>query len=344
MEVMGAVDLAVHKELNAESAWCESFMHDAAELIWNTYGITPAIGRSIEKMALRHMSGVRLRIDDDAYDDGYKREQFKVERPKGQSNRFTFERQTRSRKSTGGLPHKMSMELHQQVGDGLKRVDRFLQRLTTMFRGRRACKSLKHGSLGVVRLRSQMAARLRAEHPDALLSIYLNEGEPEPIDPMADRLVATFPPTPATPEEARTALQKVMDAEPLLNANGIGYYQSYCGKTLDDRKAWHERLRARLLDEYVDAFLRCCRWLDTAVRTKNPSRSGGSYYVKHVVERVTDGYVPNGAFIAAAFYKRIPFVHDGGGSPNVTFALSQKWLREQDHLTVARDDQRDAEV
>ena len=224
----------------------------------------------------------------------------------------------------------MSLELHEALGDGLKRASRFFRRVLNVYEGRDVCAWFKTGDVGVAKLRAKMAERLSREHPNAPLSVYLNDGE-SIGDPLADRIAVTFPPTPRTPKEARAALKGVLDRHPLLNAYGIGFGHRDRGKTLDERKAWHDESRAALLEgEYLEAFMRCCAWLDGAVRTKAAMSAGDSYRVKHVAERATHGYVPNGALIAAAFYKQVPFAQEDLESPNVRLALSKRWLDEQD--------------
>ena len=325
----GRLPLSVHQELDAERRWYEPLMFDAFELIWNSYGVASDVGRLADRMVWRTGDVMRVRIVDEAWADGYREEashfpDVRDETPR--KNRFSFERIGRGR----ALPRHVSPELHEALGEGLKRASRFFRRVLKEYEGRDVCAWFKTGDVGVAKLRAKMAERLSREHPSAPLSVYLNDGE-SIGDPLADRIAMTFPPTPRTRDEARAVLQGVLDRHPLLNAYGMGFAYRDRGKTLDERKAWHEESRAALLDgEYLEAFMRCCAWLDGAVRTKTPTSAGDSYRVKHVAERATNGYVPNGALIAAAFYKQVPFADGDLESPNMRLALSKRWLEEQD--------------
>jgi hypothetical protein len=82
--------------------------------------------------------------------------------------------------------------------------------------------------------------------------------------------------------------------------------------------------------QFIDACNASCEWLSLVQRTKMPNRKiGGSYRLKHVVERWYEKkygkpqYVPDGAFIAAAYH--LGFISiPKHGSPSVFFNISSR--------------------
>lgn len=66
----------------------------------------------------------------------------------------------------------------------------------------------------------------------------------------------------------------------------------------------------------------CLAWIDlwTAPRV-SINKSHGSYFLKHVIERWSGEYIPNGAFIAAAIESGCDYIRRG---PNARFNLSYK--------------------
>ena len=78
----------------------------------------------------------------------------------------------------------------------------------------------------------------------------------------------------------------------------------------------------RINDRFFHQIAVCARWIDRRPRTKNVNRNGyGSYFYKHVVERESDEYIPNGAFIAAALALGCKWKRVG---PNAVFNISRK--------------------
>ncbi len=69
-----------------------------------------------------------------------------------------------------------------------------------------------------------------------------------------------------------------------------------------------------------DETWRCCQWLSGIPRTKRPGVS--SYWLKHVIEDATNGYIANGSMIAAAALMGIE-VKPWGNSPNAAIAISR---------------------
>jgi len=70
----------------------------------------------------------------------------------------------------------------------------------------------------------------------------------------------------------------------------------------------------------------CLSWIDgwTSPR-KTINFDYGSYFLKHVVERWSGVYIPNGAFIAAAIESGCKYVRQG---PNARFNLSYKLAKK----------------
>ena len=85
-------------------------------------------------------------------------------------------------------------------------------------------------------------------------------------------------------------LKQVMNDHPTLTASGFGVDED-----------------PNELLQFLDACNAACEWLSLVLRTKVPNRKvGGSYRLKHVVERWYEKkyqkscYIPDGGFIAAA--------------------------------------------
>ena len=108
-------------------------------------------------------------------------------------------------------------------------------------------------------------------------------------------------------------LMNIMKAHPTLTASGFGVDED-----------------PNELLKFIDACNASCEWLSLVQRTQVPNRKvGGSYRLKHVVERWYEKmynrmcYVPDGAFIAAAYF--LGFVSEPKqGSPSVFLNISCK--------------------
>ncbi|GLW58127.1 hypothetical protein [Kitasatospora phosalacinea] len=109
-------------------------------------------------------------------------------------------------------------------------------------------------------------------------------------------------------------LDAVLDANPLLNANGYGKPNGYSY----DTAAGREQLRG-LLEEVQH----CVKYLHSqAWQSRLSSRSLNSYNLKHLAENWGDfGYVCNGAMIAAALIVGIRIRLD---SLNPTIGIASK--------------------
>ncbi len=108
-------------------------------------------------------------------------------------------------------------------------------------------------------------------------------------------------------------LKNIMNTHPTLTASGFGVDED-----------------PNELLKFIDACNASCEWLSLVLRTQLPNRKvGGSYRLKHVVERWyerTHGhprYIPDGAFIAAAYH--MGFISEPKqGSPSVFLNISCK--------------------
>jgi hypothetical protein len=104
-------------------------------------------------------------------------------------------------------------------------------------------------------------------------------------------------------------LAEVMEEHETLGNFGIGVFNS--------PRLTTEQRRAELAVERE--HLR--RNEDNVTPIKTPT--AGSYGVKHLIERATGVYLPNGVFIASAFIVGYPFRYD---QPNVRFGMSRRDL------------------
>lgn len=94
--------------------------------------------------------------------------------------------------------------------------------------------------------------------------------------------------------EYRSIIKKVIKVEPRLCRNGIGVTEN--GRPAFTGEKFKDSQKALFSEE--DKFILCRRWLLAQRKIKTPNTS--SYFLKHVVERWADVYIPQGVFIAAA--------------------------------------------
>lgn len=107
--------------------------------------------------------------------------------------------------------------------------------------------------------------------------------------------------------------------------NGIGVY-AWMSKPVAVRNAELVAGRNELRDSAVQIF-EIAAWMQGHLSPiKAPSV--GSYTLKHVAERALDSYVANGELIAAALLIGYPHRYDGIGSPNVSFGISTRDLKQ----------------
>ena len=119
-------------------------------------------------------------------------------------------------------------------------------------------------------------------------------------------------------------LIKAMAKEPNLTDFGMGVFEQH-RKTKEQIEAEFKKER-KALEENLKQFQLCCEWLSLCQPIKAINKKiGGSYALKHRVERYFNEYVTNGAFIAAVLHLGIPYkTHPE--SPNISVALSSKSL------------------
>ncbi len=99
---------------------------------------------------------------------------------------------------------------------------------------------------------------------------------------------------PTTLDDARKAVRAVMRSEHNLGRSGYGPPPT------------HGERREMLADpDWLDQFLRCCRWLAAAPRAHTTHQDIHSYRLKNIVERLDHRPVTNGAMIAAALHHGI---------------------------------------
>jgi hypothetical protein len=86
-----------------------------------------------------------------------------------------------------------------------------------------------------------------------------------------------------------------------------------------------EKAGADLLWGATDQFERAVAWLRTVRHTKTPTLP--SYWLKHQVQRLTGGYVSNGALIAAAIHLGIRVRRSGGFSCDLAVGGRRNWQK-----------------
>ncbi|MGW4623457.1 hypothetical protein [Streptomyces sp. NPDC004592] len=117
-------------------------------------------------------------------------------------------------------------------------------------------------------------------------------------------------------------LTEVMEEHERLGNFGIGVFNSPRLAT-EQRRADIAIERANLRRN-EDLVVKTALWLrDNITPIKTPT--AGSYGVKHLIERATGTYLPNGVLIASAFIVGYPFRYD---QPNVRFGMSQRDLNK----------------
>jgi hypothetical protein len=117
--------------------------------------------------------------------------------------------------------------------------------------------------------------------------------------------------------DVRNAMLSVMGRCPDLTVEGLD------GRLRPD----FEGMRAALMEpRYLDAFEHARRWLSLVPWRVSPNRDCGSYRIKHVIERWSGVYTPNGICIAAAFDLGLPIARCPSGiNAWLGVAGSRKW-------------------
>ncbi|MFI8952638.1 hypothetical protein ACIGO6_39990 [Streptomyces sp. NPDC053750] len=118
------------------------------------------------------------------------------------------------------------------------------------------------------------------------------------------------------------ALAEVMEEHERLGNFGIGVFNSP-RLAAEQRRAQLaiEREHLRRNEELVAKTALWLRDNITPIRTP----TADSYGVKHLIERATGTYLPNGVLIASAFIVGYPFRYD---QPNVRFGMSRRDLNK----------------
>jgi hypothetical protein len=124
-------------------------------------------------------------------------------------------------------------------------------------------------------------------------------------------------------DPSAAAFFRIIEQNPDLSAWGMvpRYLRRRTGITAED----HDRSR-RALKEQVRGFKLCVRWLSLLRCRQTINFSiGSSYSLKHLAESWAGEYISNGAFITAAIYLNITYLHRGE-SPNIYLALSSRYI------------------
>lgn len=125
--------------------------------------------------------------------------------------------------------------------------------------------------------------------------------------------------------EIERRLVIVLAKHPYLNAHGIGLFDGFRSKPLEERRAIQEQDRRKLRGS-VNDVVRTGEWLRANIKPiKTINRRHHSYELKHIMERHIDYYVTNGVFIAATLIEGYPVRFNDG--PNPCFGMSEKSIK-----------------
>jgi hypothetical protein len=117
-------------------------------------------------------------------------------------------------------------------------------------------------------------------------------------------------------------LNEVMEKHERLGNFGIGVFNS--PRLATEQRHAELAVERENLRRNEDLVMKTALWLrDNVTPIKTPTV--GSYGVKHLIERATGEYLPNGVLIASAFIVGYPFRYD---QPNVRFGMSQRDLNK----------------
>ncbi|MGW6695571.1 hypothetical protein ACWF62_17525 [Rhodococcus sp. NPDC054953] len=117
-------------------------------------------------------------------------------------------------------------------------------------------------------------------------------------------------------------LAEVMKEHEKLSYFGIGVFDP-SRLTAVQRRA-ELAVQREHLRRNEDLVVETARWLRDNITPASDSIFG-SYDVKHVIERATGTYLPNGVLIASALIVGYPFEYD---QPNMRFGMSQEDLNK----------------
>ncbi|WP_059007867.1 hypothetical protein [Streptomyces specialis] len=117
-------------------------------------------------------------------------------------------------------------------------------------------------------------------------------------------------------------LAKVMEEHERLGNFGIGVFSS--PRLAPEQRRAELAVERERLRRNEDLVVKPALWLRDNIRPIKPP-TAGSYGVKHLIERETGAYLPNGVLIASAFIVGYPFRYD---QPNVRFGMSQRDLNK----------------
>ncbi|MGW4951554.1 hypothetical protein [Streptomyces parvulus] len=117
------------------------------------------------------------------------------------------------------------------------------------------------------------------------------------------------------------ALTDVMEEHERLSNFGIGVFHS-CRLASTERRA-KLAVEREQLRRNEDLVVSTARWLRDNI-TPIKTLTANSYGVKHLIERATGVYLPNGVLIASAFIVGYPFKYE---QPNVQFGMSRRDLK-----------------
>ncbi|MGC4917172.1 hypothetical protein [Streptomyces albogriseolus] len=117
-------------------------------------------------------------------------------------------------------------------------------------------------------------------------------------------------------------LAGVMDEHEMLGNFGIGVFNS--PRLAIKQRRSELAVERENLRRHEGLVAETALWLrDNITPIKTPTI--GSYGLKHLIERATDVYLPNGVLIASAFIVGYPFRYD---QPNVRFGMSRRDLNK----------------
>ncbi|MBO1352009.1 MAG: hypothetical protein EBE86_033685 [Hormoscilla sp. GUM202] len=131
------------------------------------------------------------------------------------------------------------------------------------------------------------------------------------------------------PESIKRQLESVLKDYPTLNPHGFVSASVAFGKAPQETDLKPSDF-LKDADIYIPTIILCRQWLQDHQFRQTFNKAHSSYGYKHMVERRTNTYITNGAFIAAALTLDIPVKQCHPDSPNVYLPISEKSLTKED--------------
>jgi hypothetical protein len=147
----------------------------------------------------------------------------------------------------------------------------------------------------------------------------------------------------ANPDHVSAAIGEVMAAEPDLTLCGLGVDHNRLRDTREVREHLFAVSRARLASPAAHRqFALALCWLVTRAPRTGFNTRESAYQMKHYAERfMLDGYVANGALVAAALFLGIP-VKRADREPHAFLKVSSAMVGERERRRAEKSARREA--